>query len=163
MHLEWSSRTGGCWLMSLNVTQSACSGNALYNQHEKSALGREKAGDHKEFVLTPGLWNQDFAWACFLLALQLLFVKISMQLRHSATKKPAKNPLCASYYGMNMICLQGQPVSDMFRRWWCLESVNSLVCFSSGLLVAFLCSTQLLIYVEISWMTTFHPVKSEKV
>ncbi|XP_054063032.1 armadillo-like helical domain-containing protein 3 isoform X5 [Rissa tridactyla] len=45
-----------------------------------------------------------------------------------------------------VIPLPGQPVSDMFRAWCCLEPVKPLTCFSSRLSEAFPCSTQLRTY-----------------
>ncbi|XP_074449379.1 armadillo-like helical domain-containing protein 3 isoform X2 [Larus michahellis] len=42
-----------------------------------------------------------------------------------------------------VIPLPGQPVSDMFRAWCCLEPVKPPTCFSSRLSEAFPCSTQL--------------------
>lgn len=150
MHLEWSSRTGGCWLMSLNVAQRVCSGNALFYQPEKSKLRREeKPSDQKEFLLPSGLWNQDYAWACFLLALQLLLWRSACSWEQDGTKKWAPR-----YTFKDSLHQTVQKV---------VMSGISKISFSSGLLVAFLCSTQLLIYVEISQMTAFHSVKLVKV
>lgn len=120
------------------------------NSEERKTKWSQRVCAHLWFVeprLCMGLFPVGFATA---------FGKISMQLRQDATKKTRTMI-------WTMIPLQGQPVSDMFRRWWCLESVKSLVFFSSGLLVAFLCSTQLLIYVEISLMTSSHSVNLVKV